>query len=344
MQEKLIKEKLAFQLNLKNNTGSSQPIILFDVAGAYDAGNGIVGSNDFTYDMTTAVANAIFYGFKTVAVLAAPAASGIYQLYTAVNSTNIAFANIAEIVDTLNSLNLGTFSIVSGNTIVVQSSTMLFSSINTTQLYNTFHDDNTYGTDFTISGSLIFNAGYTAALAGTFSQITLANAFWKNTMGQFLGPFNRSNIFANKSADNESGFFANVNATVAKTVYMGFAASVYAAGNFIGFCKIFLNGTQIIDLTDPGALTTLAGNINTALGTAYSAADVTFPVWFIVPIELLAGNNIIQMTNEAQSGQTQILMGMEIYDNTAAEIILATSYAGLNLLFSSIDYEGKQFF
>jgi hypothetical protein len=139
------------------------------------------------------------------------------------------------------------------------------------------------------------------------------------------------------------GLFANVNVASAKTVYIGFSFSRSAASvDSSNFGELYLNGVKIIDLPDNTALNAVAANVNAGLGTAYTNSNISFVVWSIIPVSLIAGNNLIQFS--AKGNINLDVMGLEVYDNTAAEIAAATSASQLNVLFSSIDYVGQLMF
>lgn len=108
------------------------------------------------------------------------------------------------------------------------------------------------------------------------------------------------------------------------------------------FGELYLNGVKIIDLPDNTALNAVAANVNAGLGTAYTNSNISFVVWSIIPVSLIAGNNLIQFS--AKGNINLDVMGLEVYDNTAAEIAAATSASQLNVLFSSIDYVGQLMF
>lgn len=340
-----IKGKDSFFIQLKNNTSQALPVVLFDIFGSQENNNAIPGDFPvYTFDVTNLIVDSVAKNLYTLAVLAAPYSTGIYQLFTADNAGNASFATATQIVNTLNTMGIGQFSVVAGNIISISTRQYILSSINVTDLEDAAHST-TFGTDFTLGGSLIYDPGYSSGLIGSFIQIPTGNAFWINTPGNFDGPYNRSNIYANKNDTIDRGFFANITVSSARTVYIGVSFSNRFGGNNLSSNAIlYLNSTKIIDISSGATLTALAADVNTQLGSAYTANQITYTCWFIFPVNLVAGNNLIQMKDDANGATQTNVMGLEVYDNTDTEIKAATSYNQLNVLFSTIDYLNKPLF
>ena len=72
--------------------------------------------------------------------------------------------------------------------------------------------------------------------------------------------------------------------------------------------------------------------------TAMGGAGTTFQQWNIYPISMTAGPHYLEILGH--NVNLVAAMGCEVYNNTAAEIMAATSYAGLDLIFSSKDSVG----
>lgn len=341
---KVPKRKTFILVQVKNNTLSNQNIVLFDVTGAYNSQNAIAGTTTFSADLTADIANATAKGLYTVAVLAIAPGQTTYQLYTANNEGNAPFTTVSQVLTALNNLGIGTFYQVAGNNIAVQSMGYTYSNISLTQILTAAHDSAIFGNTYTTGGSLIYDPGFTQGLVGNFTQISLANAFWKNTGGSFNGPYNRSSIYANNVNDIDLSLFANINMSTARTVYIGISFSVYVGFNLSTYTELYVNGQKIVDITSNATLTAMAANVNGILGTAYTNSNISFVCWHIIPVSLTAGNNVIQMIDKSNSGIQVDAMGIEVYDNTAAEIQAATSYSELNLLFSGIQYSGSPLF
>jgi hypothetical protein len=131
----------------------------------------------------------------------------------------------------------------------------------------------------------------------------------------------------------------------AKQVYIGFSFSYVNIINISAFAELYVNNIKVMDIANNAALTALKNSVNTALGTNYDKDNITFVCWYIIPVNFVAGENIVQFINKDNATTNTIkISGMEIYDNTSAEIQAATAYNQLNLLFSSVDYTSKLFF
>lgn len=183
-------------------------------------------------------------------------------------------------------------------------------------------------------GSLIYSPGYAADGTGPYTRIDITNAWWRNIPPDVAhGPLNRCGLWVNDgdpSTDNPLntpvGFTVAINIPTTKTYYVAIAGD--------NKCQIKVNGVSVVS-QDP---TTLASNISTIEGIGYGV-DVAFKFWHIYPVSLVSGQNYIEVTGINNSSQGSF--GAEIYNNTAAELAAATSYAGLNLIFSSKDYRGQ---
>lgn len=175
-------------------------------------------------------------------------------------------------------------------------------------------------------GSYIYDPGYNFDGTGSSTQIPVLNTFWNNGGGVCTpgnttdGPLNRSGLWATTAvADQDIGFSICVNIPETKTYYIGMGCDNY------GILRI--DGQTIIEQNEA------------ALDAQYGIGGAPFHVWHIYPVELIAGERVIELIGHNVSPPAA--MGAEIYDNTAAEIIAATSYAGLNLIFSTKDEIGN---
>lgn len=176
-------------------------------------------------------------------------------------------------------------------------------------------------------GTYIYNPGYSSDGTGTSNQITTSNFFWKNGSGTCVpdgntsdGPMNRCALWSVTELSNQDiGFSVCVNIATPQTYYIGFGCDNY------GILRI--DGNTIIQQDQA------------ALDAQYGIIGAPFHVWHIYPVNLLAGQHIIEMVGHNDSGPAA--MGAEIYNNTLIEIISATSYGDLNIIFSTKDYVGQ---
>jgi len=185
---------------------------------------------------------------------------------------------------------------------------------------------------YTICGSWIYSS-YAINGTGTASQISVSNPFWVNgpgtcfVAGNFTdGPLNRTALWApSPQPSQQIGFSYCVNIPSSKTYYIGIGADNR------GIIKI--DGVTILD-QDGAAM-------DAQYGTPGSSAP--FRVWAIYPVTILSGFHVIEILGEngPEPLPNPAAIGAEIYDNSAAEIAAATSYAQLNLLFSTKDHIGE---
>lgn len=182
---------------------------------------------------------------------------------------------------------------------------------------------------YSTCGTWIYSPGYNVNGTGTSAQITTANSFWcnggtcvDNTLVD--GPLNRAGVWSTVLANNQDiGFGVCIDITETKTYYIGIACDNY------GIIK--LDSTTIVEQ-----------NV-AALDAQYpftGAQASTFKIFHIYPVVIPSGLHVLEMFGHNVSGAAAL--GCEIYNNTSAEIAAATSYSGLNLVFSSKDYFGQQ--
>lgn len=179
---------------------------------------------------------------------------------------------------------------------------------------------------YTSCGSYIYDPGYATNGTGTSAIISLANPFWINGNGDCGnhtltdGPLNRSGLWSTTELSNQDiGFSVCIDIMTAATYYIGIGCDNY------GIIK--LDGVTVVSQSAA------------ALDIQYSVGGAPFKIWHIYPVELTAGNHVLEMIGHNVSGAAGF--GCEVYANTPAEIAAATAYAQLNLIFSSKDYIGQ---
>lgn len=179
---------------------------------------------------------------------------------------------------------------------------------------------------YSTCGSYIYDAGYNSNGTGTSNQITTANTYWVNGAGLCAdnttvdGPMNRCALWATSTMSNQTvGFAVCIDITETKTYYIAMGCD--------NFGTIRLDSEIIVEQDQ------------SALDTQYSIGGACFKVWHIYPVEIPSGSHIIEIIGNNVSGIAGL--GCQIYDNTSAEIIAATSDGDLNLIFNSVDYVGQ---
>lgn len=179
---------------------------------------------------------------------------------------------------------------------------------------------------YSTCGSYIYAPGYNSDGTGASSQITTANAYWVNGAGLCAdatttdGPMNRCGLWATTTMSSQTvGFAVCIDINETKTYYVGLGCD--------NFSTIILDGNIIVQQDAA------------ALDTQYSIGGACFKVWHIYPVEIPAGPHVLELIGNNDSGIAAL--GCQIYDNTEAELIAATSDGDLNMILDSADYVGQ---
>lgn len=174
-------------------------------------------------------------------------------------------------------------------------------------------------------GSYIYATGYNVNGTGTSSQVTLVNTFWRNggscvDNNSTDGMMNRAAVWTTTQSNNQTiGFSVCLTIEEEKTYYVAICCDNSAIIN--------VDGVNIITQNE------------TALNAQYSVGGAAFKVNHIYPVTLQAGERILELIGMNVNGAAAL--ACEIYDNSPAEIIAATSYGDLELIFSSKDEVGR---
>lgn len=311
-------------LNLTNQSNQTQNVTLFDVTNKYDqqAANGAT----FAYDLTTELANAAINGNKSIVVIARPTAGGAYQVYQYTSATPI--TTITDALTGLNSLGLGTWVNPSGNNVSLTSPTYFLSSVSITDIFTA---NAVSASAYSATGALVYDSGFQTNGVGTVTLIDITNGFWRNIPANTTdGAMNRNAIWNNASIPLLEWIGTDIN------VYMPEAGTVYIGVGSDNLARFWVNGVLTLSMDVNAMKTSLDAQL-----PAYSyvtAGQIPFYWWHIFPINLPAGYSSIMVQNE-NTGASGAL-GVEVYNNTAAQIEAATSYAGLNILFRSANLVG----
>ena len=176
-------------------------------------------------------------------------------------------------------------------------------------------------------GTLIFDS-FNLDGTGVYFKIPYVNSYWHNQLLTTVdGPMNRSGVWVTTERDNQDIRFSYcIDIVDTKTYYVGVGCDNWS--------KIYLNGVKILEQDR----TAIASMLNI---TGSNADRVPFKYWFIYPIELTSGKNIITVEGHNESSVAGV--GVEIYDATKLEIINASSDLdlGSQLLFRSSDLIGE---
>lgn len=313
--------------NIKNTTDKPQMASIFNTL---DVGYGTNLYPSYQWDLTAALADAALFNSNVLTIIAASAQPGApYELFTYVSPST--FTTAAQVIAALNSLGIGTFTSAGGNLVNQTVKTNYsFSSINIT---NNYIAQPANSPDYSLYGSLIYNAGYSSNGVGSFTQISTSNALWINPGDNFSGPGNRLSVWNNSIPSFPSqqvGLYTQFQSDVDKTAYIGICADDKAT--------IYFNNKLILDYD----VAAMSANVGSVLGPVYDDGKTAFRFFNIYPIQIKSGNNLLQAQNINIFGDGAI--GVQIYDMTAAQIAAATDLGDLNAIFSSYEYVGEDLF
>jgi hypothetical protein len=182
-------------------------------------------------------------------------------------------------------------------------------------------------------GTRIYTPGFTESDMQVFPLTTVGfHRFGSKTTGVWIngasnitdGPMNREGVWIDSDCDGNKdplgvGVQTTVsyvynNAGVARDIYLGVAAD--------NIFTVVVNGVTLVTFDDAG--------------------DMQFKTWHIIPISMVVGPNYINVIGTGDGGVNDA-MAMVVYDNTAAEILAATSDLDLNIPFASHTLRGTSF-
>jgi len=317
--------KVKILLQLNNNTNQIQNVSLFDSTNNVD--NPILPQTLFTFDITPII---IITDTVRVLVVLYSVNNGTFTTVYSTSATNLTTPQ--QVCDSLNTLNLVNFFVVGGNIIGYYSATAIVSSITGAyQTYPTQHNPIIYSNT---GGSLLYNTGYSTNGVGTFTLLP-SNTFWKNitpsyTQGRMNNVETLTAIVVTPSDKGGYLYLPITNEVANIYVAFSFTLRYYTTTPKV---DIYANSTLVLSTNDSAMQT----NINTALSGSFTHVQQTF--WHIFPITLPIGNNVIcvHISQIGVEGSNITDTGVEIYENTAAEITAATSTSQLNILNSTLN-------
>lgn len=183
--------------------------------------------------------------------------------------------------------------------------------------------------EYGIKGTLIFDS-FEVDGTGTFERINPTNFYWINSpMDTIEGPMNRSAVWTSQTKNLQSiGFSVFLDIQVPKTYYIGVGCDNYAS--------ISLNG-EIILQQDANAI----GSGMLGLDGFWVDRSL-FNYWFIYPVDLVAGKNVLEIFGVNTSGLYSAV-GVEVYDASKNTIMNTTSDLDLGdkLIFRAKDEVGS---
>jgi len=314
-------------LELQNNSNQTQTVTLFDAVNKYNQQG--LGGATFKYDLTGELTTAAITGATSVVVNAQSNVNAPSNSYSYISGGPI--TTITAAVNALNNVGIGTFTNPSGNTVTYTSKDYFLNSILITNLFTANAVSNT---SYTSAASFIYDIGFQQNGSGRASLIPTTNLFWRNAPANLVsGPMNRNAVW---NAGIPLNQFLGTNIPV----FMPQAGTVYIGLGMDNIAQVYVNGTLTILMNPTVMQSSIASQY-----PAYSGvlpADVPLVFWNIYPISLPYGNSSILVQN-SNTGSVGAL-AVEIYNNTAAQIAAATSYADLNILFRSSTIIGNDLY
>jgi len=176
-------------------------------------------------------------------------------------------------------------------------------------------------TQYSGSGTLLYDPGYSTALVGTSSLIT-TQPQWREQTSTVLGPMNRNGVWVDTDCNGTKDpltagqvlqITIPITTATAKTVYVGIGGD--------NTFRLDVNGTTIVDRDS-------------------SYGGDNFNYWHLFPVDIDSGDNYFNF-RAVGDGTTNDSFAAVIYDNTDTELSSATSDGQLNILFRTQDLVGE---
>ena len=171
------------------------------------------------------------------------------------------------------------------------------------------------GVEYSVSGTSFYDTGFNSDGTGTILLNSSTAPLWKNSPINFVnGPMNRTAVWysAYTITNTWLGFSTCLTGiTSENTYYVGIGAD--------NEYKLVLDGVEILN--------TLGGSMPEL---------EKFNWWHVYPVTIPSGNHTLELYGLDYGIIAGF--GMEIYDNTLAELTGATTLGDLNIIFSSSGY------
>lgn len=189
-------------------------------------------------------------------------------------------------------------------------------------------------TAYTNYESRIYTVGFTTAtlnlppgtLLAPFVYGRMTNTpQWANPLATTIaGPLNREGVWIDNDCDGSKDSLPLGTQTTIAFIYnnLGGTRTMYLGVGADNQFQVKLNGVLIADSGTGG--------------------DRQFKIWHIIPVTVLSGINYFNMVGTGDGSPSDSL-GMVLYDNTAAQLLVSTSDAGLSIAFKSSTLRGTTF-
>ena len=163
--------------------------------------------------------------------------------------------------------------------------------------------------EYSSRGTLIFENDWTYGGTGTFEKISSTNEYWTNDWTSTIrGPMNRSAVWVTPYTSlQDIQFSVCIDIALPKIYYVGIGSDNWS--------YIRLNGERILD-QDLNAIAAM-------LGVTSNKDRPPFNYWFIYPIFLNEGRNVLEVGGHNEYNVAAV--GVEVYDATPETLKAVTS-------------------
>jgi len=198
------------------------------------------------------------------------------------------------------------------------------------------------------TGAWLYDPGFTRHLPITNKHTLLPGVFWTgNPAGHAGDPdesaMNRDAVWIDTDCDGNKDALAAcsvlqfsyiLNLATPRRIYVGIAGD--------NTFRMDVNNVTVVQCEggiypDENALPCATA----PPAASHDASNSNFNIWHIIPLDLSAGPNYINFSGIGD-GSVNDAFAAVIYNNTADEIIAATSDADLDILFRTRDYRGQR--
>lgn len=317
--------KTEIKIQIINNTNQPQTVSFFDSTDSPD--NPIAVQDKYTFNTNTLTGLTSGFVFSVIQ-------NGISSIIQ--SSNNQVFTNTgSDVCDIIN--NSGVFPELvfayDATNIYVYSNNIIFQSI-TMYSYSELTTSATSTTQNTI-GALIYDLGFNSN-SGVGVPTALPNIpLWVNVGANNVdGAFNRcgSGLAMPFPGVFRFATILNINVPTTGIYYIGLNVNVFISEQILYW--IYINKIRVLRF-QPNLMRPNIINY-TGIDPAPNSTPILSNMFLIYPIQLNKGDNEFIINDLlSQQPQTNALQGIEIYNNTKAEIQAATNVSDLDIIFTT---------
>lgn len=181
-------------------------------------------------------------------------------------------------------------------------------------------------TQYSSSGTNIYDPGYTIRLVGSSTNVT-TQPQWREQSGQVLGPMNREGVWVDTNCDGtKDPLTAGQVLKITYVLSLSVPATMFIGIGGDNTFKVEVNGTAIVDC-----------DTSNPAGGGPSANNFNF--WHVFPVNFESGDNYITFS-AVGDGSTNDAFSAVLYNNTAGQLAAATADNQLNIVFKTSTYRG----